>query len=146
VLLLCVIVQIPQCRLVEGTPEEHDALQERILIRSSLEPYCYEFSKPGYTFTGISCLPVSADIHPPEAEVIEGGINCSSVTIRLTPVLESNWACRVLVCGKLCTTGPSAEESKQVHSLLCVTCCTAAVTILNTLAVEVSAAIYETGK
>ena len=76
---------------------------------------------------------MSAEIPSPDAEVIEGGINFSSVTIRLKQLEEGHSSCRVLVCGKLCTTGPSAEESEQVHSLLCVTCCTAAVTILDSL-------------
>jgi hypothetical protein len=136
--------KIPQCGLVEGTTEELNTLYDGRIGRQSRQPYHFEYSKPGYTFTGIACLPVSAEIQSPEAEVTKGGLNCSSVTIRLTPVEEGEWSCRVLVCGKLCTTGPSADVSKQVHSLLCVTCCTAAVTILDTFVVDVSTAIYGT--
>jgi hypothetical protein len=102
---------------------KRDALHEKTISLQSREPYDYKYSKPGYTFTGIACLPDSGEIQSPEAEVIEGGINCSSVTIRLKSVQEGEWACRIMVCGKPCTTGPSAGVSEQVHSPLSVTCC-----------------------
>jgi hypothetical protein len=88
--------------------------------------------------------PVSTDIQSPETEVISGGVDYSFVTIRLTTAEEGEWSC-VLLCGNPCTTGPSPEEFKQVHSLLCVTCCTPSVTIFDSFVVEVSNTVYETG-
>ena len=131
-------------RLVEGTAEERDALHDKTISRRSPDPFDYEYGKPGYTFSGISCLPVSREIQSPDAELIKGGINCSCVTIRLMPVEEGEWACRV-VYGRPCTTGPSAHLSEHLHSLLCVTCCTPFVSILDTLVVKVFSTIYESG-
>ena len=135
-----------QLRLIDGILNEHSVLQDRTIGGESGKPYDYKCNKPGYIFTGISCLPVNREIPSPNAEVIEGGINCSSVKIPLTPVVTGEWACRVVVYGRPCTTGPSAEVWEQVHSVLCVTCCTPFVSILDTFVVEVSSAIYERGK
>lgn len=87
---------------------------------------------------------MSEEIQSPKAEVIEGGISCSSVTIRLRALEEGLSSCRVVVCGKPCPTGPSAGVSEQVHSPLSVRCCTPAVTILDTFAGAVSISFYET--
>jgi hypothetical protein len=58
------------------------------------------YSPPTGTITGLACVPVSEAVQSPEAEVVEGGINCSSVTIRLTPVEKGKWACDIAICVK----------------------------------------------
>jgi hypothetical protein len=126
----------------EGSREERDILHNKTIFLQSPELYRFEYSKPGYTFTGIACVPVNEDVQSPDAEVITGGINCSYVTICLKPRDEGEWACRVVVYGRLYATGPSADVSKQVHRFLCVTYCAPSVTILYTFVVEVSRAIY----
>jgi hypothetical protein len=112
------IQEIPQGFRIDGNLEERCPLHNTQVCRRSKEPYEFKFSKPGYTITGIASIPLSKKIPSPDPDFIEGGVNHSYVTIRLTPVkeFEGHWACRILVCGKPCTTGPSAEESKQVHS------------------------------
>jgi hypothetical protein len=97
---------------IEGLPVKRDALHEKRISLQSREPYDFKYRKPGYTLTGISFLPESESVQSPEAEVIEGGVNCSSVTIRLTPVEEGASACRIMVYGKPCTTEPSAGVSE----------------------------------
>ena len=68
------------------------------------------------TVTGIACVPVDEQTQSPEAEVIEGGINYSHVTIRLTPVDEGNWQCNVALCTKPSSARPDIEV--RVRQLL----------------------------
>jgi hypothetical protein len=63
--------EIPQCRLIEGVAKE-GGRQE--VLRYSQEPYTFRYSHPTDTITGIACVPLSAEIQSPEAEVIEGDI------------------------------------------------------------------------
>jgi len=92
--------RIPQHSLLEGSPgeEKYPAIREEKILRCS--PFTFKHSDERYTITGIACLPVSTEIQSPEAEVVEGGLNQSFVSIRLTPEEEGQYGCRIVITGK----------------------------------------------
>jgi hypothetical protein len=92
--------RIPQNSLTLGTPgeEEYPAIRDEEILR--LSPFTFRHSDERYTVTGIACLPLSTKIQSPEAEVVAGGLNESSVTIRLTPEEEGQYGCRIIITGK----------------------------------------------
>jgi len=91
---------VSQCKLIEGAPEEGGIAYKQQVERWSRQPYTFRYSHPTDAITGIACIAVNEETQSPEAEVIEGGINYSHATIRLTPVEEGKWACDVAICTK----------------------------------------------
>jgi len=90
---------IPHYSLIEGVPdEEYPAIYDKKIFRRS--SFTFRYSDERYTITGIACLPVSKEIQSPEAEVVEGGINKSHVSIRLTPYKEYEYGCHIIITGK----------------------------------------------
>jgi hypothetical protein len=92
-----------QSRLIEGRPmgrDERHLVYKQKVVRYSHEPYTFTYSDPTVTITGITCVPWSAKIQSPDAKVTEGGINCKSVTICLTPGKEGKWECEIFIYGK----------------------------------------------
>jgi hypothetical protein len=91
--------RIPQNSLVEAIPgEEENAIRDEKVLRSS--PFTFRHSDERYTITGIACIPLSSEIQSPEAEVIEGGLSESYVSIHLTPEERGQYGCRIIICGK----------------------------------------------
>ena len=92
--------RIPQHSLCERTPEEetYPSIREEEIHRRS--PFTFTHSDEQYTITRIECVPVSAEIQSPEAEVVDGGVNQSFVAIRLTPEVEGQYGCRIIISGK----------------------------------------------
>ena len=91
---------IPQHLLHEGIPGEEEytvILNKKIRNRSR---YTFKYHDERYTITGIACLPLSKESQSPEAEVVEGGLNESYVTIRLTPEKEYEYGCHIIITGK----------------------------------------------
>jgi hypothetical protein len=71
---------------------------------------------------------VGTEIQSPEAEVVEGGVDESNVTVRLKPEKEGQYGCRIIFMGegrKKRITTPSAEVAIRTFTLpFIVTCCT----------------------
>ena len=84
-------------------------MYRQLVVRESQEPYTFTYSHPTDTITAIACVTVSAEIQLPGAEVTEGGINCKSVTIRLTPVKKGKWACEITICTKPSEAKPDVK-------------------------------------
>jgi hypothetical protein len=93
--------RIPQPYLVLGVPLEGKCptIYKEKVVRSSL--YTFKYTNERYTITGIACLPVSKEIQSLEAEVVDGGLNHSYVAIRLRPEKEYNYACEIIITGRL---------------------------------------------
>ena len=92
--------EIPQGLLKDGLLRECDVVHKHHVVRHLQEPFTYRYSHPTATITAIACVPVSSDIQSPDPEIIEGGINYKSVTIRLTPAKQGNWECNITICAK----------------------------------------------
>ena len=106
--------KIPQPKLIEGVPVQGGVVYQQQVVRYSPEPYTFKYSHPTDTITGIACLPLNKGIQSPEAQIIEGGVNCNSVTISLTPVENDEWACDIAICGKS-NTARSAIEVRPLE-------------------------------
>ena len=91
---------VPQHYLRQIIPgfEKYTVIRDEEILRFS--PFTFRHSDERYTITGIACLPVSEEIQSPEAEVVEGGINQSHVSIRLTPYKEYEYGCHIIITGK----------------------------------------------
>ena len=92
--------RVPQCKLIEGVPNEGGLVYQAHVERYTRQPYTFRYRHPMDTITGIACVPVDEETQSPEAEVIEGGINYKHATICLTPVEKGKWACDVAICTK----------------------------------------------
>jgi len=107
--------RIPQHSLIEGVPwDSHVIRQMNVFRRSS---YTFEHHDEGYTITGIACGPVSEDLQSPEANVVDGGLNHSYVVIRLTPELDEEYGCRIVLVGKRRTTTRFLEVAIRAFTL-----------------------------
>ena len=91
---------VPYHFLIDGIRGEgkYPAIRNEKIRRRS--QFTFKHSDERYTITGIACLPVSTEIQSPEAEVVEGGLNQSFVSIRLTPEEEGQYGCRIVITGK----------------------------------------------
>jgi hypothetical protein len=101
--------RVPQCRLIEGLPNEGCIAYKQQVERWSFKPYTFKYTHPTAIITGIACVPVDEETQSPEAEVIDGGVNYNHVTICLTPVNKGRWACDVAICTKESSATPSKE-------------------------------------
>jgi hypothetical protein len=101
---------IPQCRFFEGCPETGSVVHQQQVVRWSHEPITIRYRNATNIITGIVCVPVDTETQSPQAEVIEGGVNCKHVTIRLTPVQSGKWACDITIRG----TSSTANGDGQV--------------------------------
>jgi hypothetical protein len=99
-----------------GSPEEGGVAYKQRVVRESQRPYTITYSHPTDTITGIACVPVSAEIQSPEADVTEGGINYNFVEICLKPVEEGKWACEIVICAKRSFAKPDVKV--RVRQLL----------------------------
>jgi hypothetical protein len=91
---------VPQNTLVEGVPEEHSIVYKQEVRRSTNRHYTFshQLRYSNQVITGIACLPLDEDLQSPEAFILEGGVNCNSVRICLTPVESSEWGCSITIC------------------------------------------------
>jgi hypothetical protein len=105
--------KIPQCQFIEGCQESGTVLNQQLVVRWSREPSTARYSDPTNIITGIACVPVDAETQSPEAEVIEGGVNYSHVTIRLSPVESGKWACDITIRGTASTANVDGKVTDR---------------------------------
>jgi hypothetical protein len=92
-----------------GVPEQGGIVYQQQVVRFTQESYTFRYSHPTQIITGIACIPVNKETQSPEAEIIEGGVNFNTVTVKLTPVDEGQWACDIAICGKSSNANPAIE-------------------------------------
>jgi hypothetical protein len=92
--------KVPQNSLVEGVPEVHNTLYKQEVRRTTKRPYTFshQLRYKNQVITAIACLPLDEYLQSPEADILEGGINCNNVRICLTPVQSSEWGCKITIC------------------------------------------------
>jgi hypothetical protein len=64
-----------------------------------MAPYEFKFYDPARIITGIACGPQDDNTSSPDVEVVDGGIGCHHVLIRLSPVQKGPWASSVEISG-----------------------------------------------
>jgi hypothetical protein len=64
-----------------------------------MTPYEFKFYDPAHIIINIACVPQDDKTSSPEAEVVDGGISCHYVLIRLSPVQKGPWACSIEISG-----------------------------------------------
>jgi len=91
---------VPYHFLIDGIRGEgkYPAIRNEKIRRRS--QFTFKHSDERYTITGIACLPLSTEIQSPEAEVVEGGLKHSYVTILLKPEKEYEYGCQIIITGK----------------------------------------------
>jgi len=99
---------VSQCSYldVDDNIKSHTVIYKQIVRRGTMTPYEFKFYDPVYIITGIACSPQDDKTSSPEAEVVDGGISCHYVVIRLSPVEEGPWACCIEISGR---------EGNRVH-------------------------------
>jgi hypothetical protein len=92
---------VDQCSYLDVDPniKSHTIIFKQIVQRGTMTPYEFKFYDPVHIITGIACGPQDDKTSSPEVEVIEGGISCHSVVIRLSPVQKGPWACCIEISG-----------------------------------------------
>jgi len=92
---------VPQCSYldVDDNIKSHTVIFKKIIRRGTMTPYEFEFYDPAHIITGIACGPQDDKTSSPETEVVDGGISCHRVVIRLSPVQKGPWACCIEICG-----------------------------------------------
>ena len=87
---------------VEGDSSVGDRiLYRQNVTRNTNQPYIvrHRLRYENQVITSISVLPLNVELHCPEVEVVEGGINCRDVELRLKTSSNVFWGCKVVICG-----------------------------------------------
>lgn len=84
---------------VDENIKSHTVIYKQIVRRGTMTPYEFKFHDPVYKITGIACGPQDDKTSSPGVEVVDGGIGCHRVVIRLSPVQKGPWACSIEICG-----------------------------------------------
>jgi hypothetical protein len=92
---------VSHCSYLDVDPniKSHTVIYKQIVRRGTLTPYEFKFYDPAHIITGIACGPQDDKTSSPEAEVVDGGIGCHHVVIRLSPVQKGSWACCIEISG-----------------------------------------------
>ena len=74
-----------QCSYLDVDPniKSHKIIFKKIVQRGTMTPYEFKFYDPTHTIAGIAYAPQDDKTSSPEAEVVDGGIGCHLVVIRL---------------------------------------------------------------
>jgi hypothetical protein len=92
---------VSQCSYLDVDPnvKSHTVIYKQIVRRGTMTPYEFKFYDPAHVITGIACGPQDDKTSSPDAEVVDGGIGCHHVVIRLSPVQKGRWACSIEISG-----------------------------------------------
>jgi len=84
---------------VDPNINSHKIIYKQIVRRGTETPYEFKFYDPAHSITGIACGPQDDKTSSPGTEVVDGGIGCHHVVIRLSPVQKEPWACSIEISG-----------------------------------------------
>ena len=92
---------VSQCSYIDVDQDikSHKIIFKQIVRRGTMTPYEFKFYVPTHIITGIACGPQDDKTSSPEAEVVDGGISCHHVVIRLSPVQKGPCACSIEISG-----------------------------------------------
>jgi hypothetical protein len=92
---------VSQCSYLDFDPNinSHKIIFKKIVQRGTMTPYEFKFYDPAHIIAGIACAPQDDKTSSPEVEVVDGGISCHHVVIRLSPVQKGPWACSIEISG-----------------------------------------------
>ena len=92
---------VDKCTYLEFDPniKSHKIIFKQIVRRGTKTPYEFKFYDPAHIISGIACGPQDDETSSPEVEVVDGGISCHHVMIRLSPIQKGPWACCIEISG-----------------------------------------------